>query len=90
MAKSASDLADKISALAEDLETAAKTEVRRDIAAELQRMVKAGEGDFRCYFTPEGGNYLPGTDAADWVATPDFYAGVRFVIAALKDKDFEY
>lgn len=91
MARSATDLAAQISELTEDLTAAAKTEVRQDIAAELTDMVQGGEDKFRAFLTAtDGPSYLPGTDPAEWVATPDFYAGVRFVIAALKDKGFEF
>ena len=76
----------------EDLEKATRPEVRRDIADELANMVKRGKSeDFAQYLKPGDGKvYRIGIKADDFVATPEFLAGVRFAINALKDEDFDF
>lgn len=90
----ATEKAERIAADAEDLVTLAKTEIRADLADELSRMIKGKDATemVRSYLRTEDGqvSYLPGVDADTFEITPEIRQGMEFMLAALKDKDFEF
>lgn len=94
--KTASDLAEKIVALTEDLTAAAAREARCDIADALRDMIKGDPEDFAGFLSDSGvkataatKNYLPGHSRETFTATPDFLDGIRWACAALRDPDFD-
>lgn len=90
----ATEKAERIAADAEDLVTLAKAEIRKDLADELTRMItgKNAAEMVRSYLRTEDGqvSYLPGVDAETFEITPERRQGMEFILAALRDGDFEY
>jgi hypothetical protein len=79
---SASDTAAKIAELAETLSRQAGMEARKGIADQLADMIRSP----RQFDAFRDGSYL----ADEQAISPDFVAGLRFAMKALKDKEFDY
>lgn len=95
--KTANDLIGEIGELAERLTTTAQTQIRHEIADGLADLIKGRDlaritDNLAAYLTTEDGRkpYVPHVDVDTWQPTTDFLAGMRFAIAALRDKTFEY
>lgn len=100
MAKTAEDLADKIGELTEQLTKLAQSEIRRDIADTFLDFAKTDPERLRNYLRSEdvtlhGGtvvqyrSYLPNVDPEAFELSPDFLLGIKFMCAALRDKNLE-
>lgn len=78
--KNASDIAAKVAALVDEIEPAAKAEIRELLAQRLQHMT-----------TPRGQqDLLDCKGDSDFVPTPDFLAGLAFAAELVADPNFDY
>jgi hypothetical protein len=102
--KTAEEISDQIAELTEVMNKRNRQESRDEVADTFLDMIKNNPGDLLVYLTsgPEdielsdgrkltvqNKSYLPGVNPNEFMITPDFLAGIRFMCNALKDADLE-
>lgn len=94
MAKTASDLADTLAGLGEQIRTAAITETRRGLAAELKAQFTASDAGTQVMEVldddmPASVRKLRGKFEAEGVSA-EFLAGIRFAASLVADERYEF